>query len=123
MMSFRKFIAWDQALLKEALEDKVHAIVNSPGLSFLFSRDGIIYGGGESARVTFAKLKSRKKEDEIAGWKDDADFMAVKLLSVVNGDEPSHSVFTKKDLSNIKVLDPEEAKQKLLRSAKQNDLG
>ena len=115
--------AWDAALLREELEGKVRGVVNSPSISFLFSKDGEIYGGNESARVTFAKLKDHRKSEDPAGWKDDADFMGVKLINIINDDSPTYSIFTKKDLRSIKVLEPQEAEKRLLRRAKQNDLG
>jgi len=49
--------------------------------------------------------------------------MAVNLGSVVRGGHLSHSVFGKKDLKDIQVIDPKEAKKRLLRSARQNELG
>ena len=115
--------AWDDNLLRESMEERVDALVNSPNLSFLFVRHGNVFGAGEDSRLTFAKLKSRKNEDEIAGWKDDADFMGVNLESILKDDHPIHSVFGKKDLADIKVVDQEEAKKRLLRSLRNNDLG
>lgn len=122
--TFRKLLDdWDLAVLNENLENQIQALVNSPNLSFLFTRHGEVFGAGEDARVTFAKLKSRKKEDSEDGWKKDADFMGVKLNSIIRGDHPSHSVFSQKDLKDIKVIDQKEAKKRLLRNARQNDLG
>ena len=70
----------------------------------------------EGARVTFAQIKN-PVDDLPDGWDDEATFMATNLSSLVSG-SPVQSVFGKKDLSEIKVLDNEDAYRHLLKRVK-----
>ena len=104
---------WDDVLAEEDRQSKARSLVNSPNLVLFFTKEGSVYGAPEDSRVIFAKMKAKNDEDG-EKWKKDADFMAVNLTAYLDEGKLSQSVFGKKDLRKIKVLDKDEAEQKLL---------
>jgi hypothetical protein len=104
---------WDEILVREELDDKIHTLVNNPSFILFFQKDGDIFGAPEESRVVFAHLKN---PDEDEGPNEDVDFMAINISRALRGEGP-HTLFGKKDLKKIHVLDREKAKKKLLHQA------
>lgn len=107
--SFRQYI--DDALVREELDDKIRTLVNSPGFILFFKKGEEIFGAPEDSRVAFARLKNPDDHGD-----DDIDFMAFNLTRALRGEGP-HTIFGKKDLKKIHVLDREDAEKKLLSQA------
>lgn len=75
---------------------------------FFFKHKDKVYGASESSRLTFAKMKDKKDEDgKNPKWVAAANFVANDLK------EKSQTVFGKKDLEDIKVIDREKAEKML----------
>ena len=106
---FRQLLdKWDE--IKDNFNKK--CIMEDNDLSFLFKKDKVIYGTSENGRLTFARMKNPDKED--AAWAKDATFSAYNLES----EKPSETVFNKKDLEEIKVIDQEKAQKELDKKGK-----
>lgn len=114
--TFRNLIdTWD----KSGADLKVKALLQDNGLVLFFKKEGSIYGAPEGSRVTFAKMKS-DDEDMPDGWKDEAGFMAFNLTKALKGVRVQ-SVFSIKDLKEIKIIDQDEA-EKLLSKKVSGDI-
>ena len=98
---------------------KVKALLQDNGLVLFFKKENSIYGAPEGSRVTFAKMKS-DDEDMPDGWKDEAGFMAFDLTKALEGIRVQ-SVFSIKDLKEIKIID-QEAAEKLLSKKVSGDI-
>lgn len=119
--SFRQLMdLWDDSLAEQDLENKVRSLVDGSEFVLFFKKDDNVFGSSEENRVTFARLKNPEGADTASGWKEEATFMAINLSNVVKG-EPTQSVFAKKDLKKIEVLDRDDAFTILLKQAKSTD--
>jgi hypothetical protein len=108
---------WDSFLAEEKHRDQILSIINSPNLVLFFTKDDLVFAAPEDSRVVFARLKSKGDEDG-EKWKNDADFMAINLTSLVSDGKVSQSVMGKKDLRKIKVIDREEVERLLMKQSK-----
>ena len=81
-------------------------------LIFFFKKGDVIYGASENSRLTFARMKNPEKEDKT--WVKDATFSAYNLQEK----EPNETVFGKKDLEDIKIMDQEKAEKELNKKGK-----
>lgn len=119
--SFRELLdIWDLALAKEALEDRIKAMLEGPSFVFFFTRGDEVFGGGENARMTFAQMKSPDKEMP-KDWANEASFLANNITKMVKG-EMGQGVFYKKDLKEIKIITLEEALKKLTKQANEKSM-
>ncbi len=76
-----------------------------------FKKDGDVFGAGEDSRVVFAKMKH--PDDEMPkNWEDESSFSAHDLTKALQG-EQGYRLFKKSDLRGLKIIDREEAVQKL----------
>jgi hypothetical protein len=108
--SFRELMdQWDDIKLRQ---ENIKEMIEGNGIVFFFKKGKDIYGGGEGARVTFAKMK-HPDEDLPDGWNEEADFSAINLSKAAKGSEVK-SIFGIKDMDNIKVIDREVAEDKLI---------
>lgn len=101
-MRFRHWLKTEDStsnLLKQFIEQEQ--------LVLFFKKNNEYFGAGEDSRVVFARLKN-PDEDSNEGWEDEASFMAVNLSKLAGG-HPVQSVFDKKSLKDIKVVDRDEA--------------
>lgn len=94
---------WENQKIKSILEEFI----------FFFSHKGQLYGAGEPSRVMYAKMIDPKDEDNTKGWRKEASFSACNLAKHING-ENNQTVFTEKDLKDIKVLTSKEDVEKKL---------
>lgn len=109
---------WDEYLLKEDIKNRILALLDGQDLILFFKKDQDIFGANEENRLIFAKLKE-KKENEF--WKNEASFMAINLSKAIEG-ENVKSVFNKKNLKEIKVIDHDEALKLLLKKANKKNI-
>ena len=65
-----------------------------------------IFGCGEDGRIVFARIKNPDKDDK--EWGKEASFSALNLNKAINGENIS-SIFGKKDLKQMKIIDREDA--------------
>jgi hypothetical protein len=97
--------------IMEVWDSKIDALLDGEGTVLYFQKDGDLFGTGEDSRVVFAKLKN--PDDELPeGWADDANFSADNLSKSLKGDECKH-MFGKSDLDKIKIIDRDEAFNKM----------
>lgn len=93
--------------------DEAKKLMVESDLCLFFRKGGKLYGAGETARITFARMKNPEgKEDR--EWRKDATFTAYDLE---NGAD-SMSVFGAADLPDIKMLDQEEVQKELKKKGK-----
>lgn len=108
--------SWDEFLAEEDRQNRIQAALNSPNIVLFFVEDNQVYGAPEDSRVIFARMKAKGDEDG-EKWKKDADFMAFNLSTLDDG-RVTQSVFGKKDLRKIKVIEKEEAERRLMSQPK-----
>ena len=111
MMNFKEFV-----LKEEESENAVRTLLDAQDLIFFFKKDKEIFGANEESRLIFAKLKEKKEKDN-KNWQNEASFLATNLSKAVNG-EKSKSVFSKKDLNKISIINKEDAFKSLCKEAK-----
>lgn len=99
---------------KEAKHDKVRNLVSGQNLILFFTKDGNLFGAPEESRLVFANMKS-PNEDMPDGWADEANFAAFDLIKALVGDRVEN-MFGKKDMKQIKIIDPDEAHSMLMKS-------
>lgn len=105
---------WNQVWKEQAAEDKrqrIKMIVES--LMFFFTCKGDLFGGGEDARVTYAKMRDPDDEDHNDGWLKEANFTAVNLYKALSGEQGT-SIFGMKDLDDIDVITDKDKVERLL---------
>jgi hypothetical protein len=101
---------WDRQRLIEAIQEKKNKIKamieGGPMILFMKHKDsGDIFGADEPARVIYARMKN-PDDDSPPGWADQANFMATNLCKLLNGGgEGIETVFGKKDLKKLNVID------------------
>lgn len=107
--NFRQLIdKWDE--VKNKFNKK--CLMEDNDIVFFFKKDKVIYGGSENSRLIFARMKNPEKEE--IKWSKDATFSAYNLEE----EKPSETVFNKKDLDKIKILDQEKAEKELDKKGK-----
>lgn len=106
----------DEHIYVEDCREKVEQLIEDSGYLLFFEKDGDIFGAGEEGRVVFAKMKN-PDEEMPKGWEEEASFSADNLIKKMKGEPPQH-LFSHKDLKKIKVLDQDEAIEKLSEEAK-----
>lgn len=112
---FRQLLdLWDENLAKER-DNQVSGLIDGNDFIFFFIKDGDIYGGTEDSRVTFARMKN--PEDDGESWADEANFIAFNLDKALLGKQIK-SVFSKKDLPTLEVIDRNTAEKKLKANAR-----
>jgi hypothetical protein len=99
---------WDN--VKDKFNKK--CLMEDNELMFFFKKDNVLYGASENSRLTFARMKNPEKEDK--NWVKDATFSAYNLEE----EKPNETVFGKKDLEEIKVIDQEKAEKELNKKGK-----
>lgn len=115
---------WDDMLLEnEDISNKIEALLDGEdGYILFFRKEGDIFAADEDSRVVFAKLKN--PDDELPdGWADEANFPADNLSKQITSGRKHKGMFGKKDLSDIKVIDREDAADELKDLAKENPEG
>jgi hypothetical protein len=106
---FRKLLdQWDE--VKNKFNKK--CLIEDNDIVFFFKKDKILYGASEDSRLTFARMKNPDKEDK--KWSKDATFSAYDLEK----EKPTETVFGKKDIDEIKIIDQEKAKKHLDKKGK-----
>ena len=98
---------------KESKHNKVQSLVNGQNLILFFTKNSALFGAPEESRLVFAKMKS-PDEDMPDGWEDEANFIAFDLMRALAG-ERIENMFGKKDLNDIKIIDPEKAATMLMK--------
>lgn len=94
--------------------NKINNFADSHGLVLFFKKGEEYFGASEDARVVFAKLK--KPDDDVNdGWEDEANFSAINLTKLVNGNISQH-VFSKNDIKNIKIMERDKVIENLKNS-------
>jgi len=116
LSSFRNFIL-DTEIDESEFNNKIKSLIDGRGLILFFKKGDDIFGCDEDSRVLFAKMKNPKDEDLPVNWEEDASFSANNLSRAIRG-ESTMSVFSKKNLKEIKVIDKEKAEEALLKLAK-----
>ena len=106
---------WDHSVNEENNRSKIESLLDVNKLLLFFKKDGDVFGSGEDARVTFAKMKNPDK-DLPSGWVKEASFTAKNLTKELGGD-PSDHVFNHEDLKDIKIIDREKAEEILNKQA------
>lgn len=107
---FRSLLnAWDKQRLLEEIEhqkNKIKAMIEGgPMILFVKKKDDdSIFGCDEPSRVIFARM-NKPDEDSPPEWADQASFMATNLSKMLNGEDGAETVFGKKDMKKLDVLD------------------
>ena len=106
------FKVWFES--KEEKKNKIRGLLDGQNLILFFKKGDSLFGAPEESRLVFAKMKS-PDEDTPDGWADDANFAAFDLMKALMGDRVE-SIFGKKDLKAIDVIEPEEAENMLMQT-------
>jgi len=118
-LRFRKFFdeAWT---IKDEIEKKIRALIEGSGFLMFFQFNNEIFGTGEDGRIVFARIKHPNK-DEVDGWNKEASFSALNLTRLLDG-HGTRSIFAKKDLSKIQVMDAEKTIKILVKYVEKEDI-
>lgn len=109
MRNFNIVEKWKKALFEAISNDKKTKAKNLvDNLMFFFSFKGEPYGASENSRVTYAKMKDDNDEDNTKSWRKEANFSAANLKKCLDGEE-TQTIFSIKDLDDIKVINKEKA--------------
>lgn len=109
---------WDIEIAESEYNNKIKSLVEGRGLILFFKKGDDIFGCDENSRVLFAKMKNPSNDEDLPkNWENDASFSANNLSRAIRG-ESTMSIFSKKDLKEIKVIDKEDAESALLELAK-----
>ena len=101
---------WDDYVENDERK-QIEAMVEGNDFVLFFTANGEIFGAGEDGRMTFARMKN--PDDEDGDWMADASFSAYNLRRAIKG-EAAEAMFNEKDLSKIKIIDRDEAIDKLV---------
>ena len=99
-------------------KEKIKAMLGTNDFVFFFEKNGEIYGSPEESRLMFARMKNPDPEDN--DWVKEANFSGLNLNKALKG-EKTESLFYHTDLTKIKILDQEEAYDKLSKLATDTD--
>jgi hypothetical protein len=106
--------------MKEDIENRIEALLDSQDFILFFKKKKEIFAANEGARLIFAKLKEKKKnKEDPTGWKKEASFMATNLSKAIEGDN-SKSVFSHKDVNDLKIIDRDSAFKELVKKAEKD---
>ncbi len=89
-------------------KQKVRNLLDGQNMIMFFTKDQSIFGCPEESRLVFARMMSPDED-----WDDDANFSAFDLLKTLAGDQVEN-LFSKKDLTKIKVIDKDKAEDMLI---------
>lgn len=104
---FRRLMdIWDEAVEKEQLNGILDNLI------FFFEKDGTLYGASENSRLIYANIKN-PDEDAGKGWAKDASFVAVNLSKTKETGIKEETIFSSKDIKDIKVVDQKHAQEKM----------
>lgn len=105
--TFRQLIdLWDEQVDKQQKEKQIRNLVDGQGMLLFFKFHNEIFGCGEDGRIVFARIKNPDKDDK--EWGKEASFSALNLSKTIEG-ENSSSIFGRKDLKQMKIIDQKEA--------------
>jgi hypothetical protein len=107
---------WEETLENDELRNQIRLLLDGQQFIFYFRKGDYIYGAGEDARVTFAKLKDPDEEEYDQEWAKEATFLGVNLQRALEGAK-IFNIFGQKDLKQIKVLEREEVEKELTQVA------
>lgn len=108
------FNIWQE---EEKNTDKIKTLVDGQDFVMFFKKGNNVYGAGEDSRLTFARMKSKPDEETTKDWIKEANFIGINLSKAITGDKV-HNIFSKKDLSEIKIIDKNEAQELLEKQVK-----
>lgn len=111
---------WDEFLVQEDTDSKINALLDNGEFILFFVKEKDVYGADENSRVVFAKLKN-PDDDMPNGWEDEANFSAQNLSQTVKGSGSQH-VFGVNDLNKMKIINRDEAFNKLKKQVSDKDL-
>lgn len=117
-------LKWRQIWHEQIADDKktrARMILDGSNILFFFTYKGDLYGSGESARVTYAKMRDPDDEDHTPGWLKDASFSASNLFKCVDGETENQTIFSQKDMKDIDVITDKNKVEKLLMKHAEND--
>lgn len=95
-----------EATLDVLQKNKLKLILESFVFFFRFQKD--VFGANEASRVTFAKMKDPKDEDNNPAWLKEANFVAVNLNKLGQGQQVQ-MIFSNKELGEIGVVSKKDA--------------
>jgi len=105
--------AWAEASEELDKERRIQNLIDDNGNFMFFFRKGDgLYGGAEESRIIFARMKNPDEETPEA-WAREAFFPAYDLHKLVEEKPGAKTVFTYKDLPEIKVMDREDVRKQL----------
>jgi hypothetical protein len=115
MTKTHRFRQWFRAT--EDAKEKIESMIDEGGYILFFKKDGDIFASGEDSRIVFSKLKNPEAEEDLpAGWEEEASFVAENMNKMIRG-EPGQSVFYKKDIDEMKVIDRDKVIEELKKEA------
>lgn len=94
---------WDEATAHQKKKNKLKDLIQGNGLILFFKKGKTVFGAPEESRLAFARLKEEGH---------DGTFIAFKLDDALKGKSVKEE-FGKDQLSEIKIIDEDEA-EKLL---------
>lgn len=115
-IEFRSLMdAWDKQKLLEQINDhknKIKAMIEGgPMILYVKHKDNDnIFGCDEPSRVMFARM-NKPDDDSPPEWADQASFLATNLSKMLNGEDGTETIFGKKDMKKLDVI---EDKDKLI---------
>lgn len=110
-MNFKIWLEKNEA---ETKNQRIKNIIDGQGLILFFKTKNSLFGAPEQSRLVFAKMKT-PDDDMSDGWADEANFAAFDLIKAMAG-ERVENMFGKKDMKSIKIIDPEDAEARLMKS-------
>jgi hypothetical protein len=113
---FHKYADLWEKHLEGQHQDQIRNLLEGNGLILFFIKDSEVFGAGEDSRVTFARMKN-PSEEEGTEWANEATFGAFNLTKALHG-HAARSVFSKKDLKSLKIIEQQEAEKLLNQQAK-----
>lgn len=117
---------WDKQKLLEEIsqhKNKIKAMIEGgPMILYVKHKDnGNIFGCDEPSRVMFARMNN-PDDDAPPEWADQANFMATNLSKMLNGEDGAETVFGKKDINKLDVIeDKDKLIDMLLKNMKGDD--
>jgi hypothetical protein len=108
---------WEEARAREDLAGQIQNLVDGPSYILFFTKTGDVFGAPEESRVVFSRLKNPEEGED--WFDDDANFMATNLSGIIRGGG-SQCVFGKGDMKAIKIIDKDQAAERLLRLAEKD---
>jgi hypothetical protein len=91
-------------------KNQIKALLGDNNFVFFFEKNKEIFGAPEESRLIFARMKNPESVDRT--WVNDANFSGLNLNKALHG-EKTENLFNISDLNKIKILNQEEAYDKL----------